>query len=428
MRIASRNPRDSFARRVADRLLRSRDMKHPVIAVALASLLSACGKDEPPKEAKNDDQKEKKDEKKDEKKVEKKDEKPEPAKKAEAPKIAIDPEIAKRAKDIAASCEIDEKAMRVSSCKGSEEYAVYDYAAKNEVAGVYESLAELALTEGAKDKKLFAAIVGTWNKLRDRDLQLKASTPAAAERVLALYALVPGSVERFGYAAPIAITAGKRTELLAALAKLEPASELRQASMNYLLDFGGVAALPDVQAAYKAAADEQRYGLVWSVGIAMYRSGVDDATRTTLCDWAKQVAADPATGERAFGGAIDSLGRCKGTYLDDGLAAIEARLTAGKPTSEIASGLHHMCWAEGMVGAKPNGSPAQCERALGLLVKATAKPDGLPADTVQTAIFSLGAVAKNAGLQAKAKPALAALSAHKDKAIAGAAKQALTGL
>ncbi|MCW5803675.1 MAG: hypothetical protein KIT31_14930 [Deltaproteobacteria bacterium] len=48
------------------------------------------------------------------------------------------------AKAIAESCEVDEASARISSCNGNEAYAIVDRAANQQVAGVYESLAELA--------------------------------------------------------------------------------------------------------------------------------------------------------------------------------------------------------------------------------------------------------------------------------------------
>jgi hypothetical protein len=418
---------DGFVRAAHGRSLAERaGMTKSIITLALGLSLVACGgkSDESSNKTSEPAKEEKKGEP--EKKAEKK-----PEKKPEPPKsipVTIDPEIAKLAKEIVANCEIDEKGISVSGCKGNEEYAIPQYASNKEATGVYESLAELALTEGAKDKKLFAGIVATWNLLGNREMQKKASTPAAAQRVITLFGLVPDHVDRFGYAAAIPLAAGMRTELVAALGKLKPDSKLREASLKYLLDFGGVEALPDVQAAYKeATGDGMRYAATWSVGIALYRPGASDEARTKMCDWVKSVAADTAAPARGFAGAVESLGRCKGTYIDDALAAIEARLAGGKLTDDLANALHHMCWAEGVVGGTPNGSPEQCERTFGILSKAVAAPD-VPANTMTSAIYSLAFVAKNAKLQAKAKPILTTLSTNKDKNIADAAKRGLQGM
>src|SRR5687768_14360676 len=96
--------------------------------------------------------------------------------------VGIDPEIQKKVQAIVTGCSIDEKEMRVSDCKNNEDRAVINYAAEKKISNAFESLAEIALTEGAKDKKVLAAVVGTWNTFKDPELQKQNSTPAAAER------------------------------------------------------------------------------------------------------------------------------------------------------------------------------------------------------------------------------------------------------
>jgi hypothetical protein len=356
---------------------------------------------------------------------------PKPAAKPEAPKpaassIAIDPEIAKRVNDIVTNCKVDEKTFYIADCKGDEEYAITNYAASKEVVGVYESLAEMALTTGAKDKKVFGAIVATWNVFNNRALQAKASTPAAAERVLKLYPLVPSSIDRFGYAAAIPLAAGKREELVAMLGKL-PDGPLKARSVLYMLDYGGVAALPDVQAIAKSTTDDAaRFNATWAVGVAL-RPSVTDADRTKMCDWVKEVASDPAANPRLAAGALDSLGRCSGPYIDAALTAIEARVAANKLTEPTANALHHMCWAEGMVGGTPNGTPEQCTRVMQILEKGVKDKD-IPADGARMGTMAIEFVSKNAGQVAKGKALLGQLSSSKNADVAKYAKESLARL
>src|SRR5262245_30837361 len=205
--------------------------------------------------------------------------------------VQIDPEVEKRIKDIVANCTVDETSLSVSSCKGDEQYAPLNYAADKKIGNFFESIGEIALTQGAKDKKIFGAVVSTWNTFRDVELQKKNSTAAAAERVIKLVALVPDDVYGFAYAAAVPLLAGQRDKLTAALAAKKPGSRLRAGMYAWYLNWGGAAALQDVQAFYsKATTDEERYQATWSVGIANHEgSSVPDADKTKMCDWAKSM-------------------------------------------------------------------------------------------------------------------------------------------
>jgi hypothetical protein len=339
--------------------------------------------------------------------------------------VTVDPEVLKRIKDIVANCTVDEASLSVSSCKGDQEYAPLNYAAEKKIGNFFESIGEIALTDGAKDKKIFAAVVSTWNTFSDQELQKKNSTPAAADRVIKLVDLVPDDVDRFGYAAAVALLAGQRERLTAALAKKKPGSRFRASMYNWYLDYGGVAALPDVQAFFaKATTDDERYSAAWSVGVANYGTRkVADADKAKMCDWAKSLLDD--THPRAFDGAAASLGRCKGPYIDADLTAVEARIAKGKITESLANALKDTCWRESMA---VNGTKDQCARALGILEKALGDKDA-PAGGVRQGLWAASVIGKYGDGQApKAKQILAKFTGNKDKTIADAAKNGLKDL
>jgi hypothetical protein len=345
--------------------------------------------------------------------------KPAPTPEPKASAVKVDPEIARLVKEIVAKCEIQPDTMYVS-CNGNEAYAVVEYAAKNKLSNTYESLAEIALTDGAKDPKVRAAVVGTWNTFRDRDLQKQNSTPAAADRVLALY---PQAInDSFAYAAGIPLIAGKRAELTAVLDKL-PLSTLKTRSIEYYLDWGGIAALPDVQHFYETATDDKvRASAARSVGFAfgglLSPHPIADADKTKLCDWAKSIATDAKTEttSKTLGAALDALGKCSGTYIDDALAVIQTRLAAAKLNETLADSLHHTCWAEGIVGGTPNGTKEQCAKAFGILEKALGDKT-IDKSALQSGIFTAEFLGKNSpDLKPKAVALVSRFASNKDVA------------
>jgi hypothetical protein len=289
----------------------------------------------------------------------------------------------------------------------------------------FESLAEIAVT--AKDPKVKAAVIGTWNTFSDRALEQGNATAAAASRVLALYPQVPGDADRFAYAAPIPLIAGQRAQLTAVLSKL-PASRLKDASIQWYLDAGGTAALPDVQAFYTGATtDGQRAAALWSVGIAVYNQ-VADADKAAMCDWTKAVAADPATTTSALASATSSLGRCKGAYIDGARAALAGRIAKEHVTETTANALQHMCWSEGVVGGAVNATPAQCAQTLAILDKAVSDKDAA-APAVRQALWVVEMIGKYGdGQREPAKALLTRFKNNADKAVADQAVSSLKAL
>lgn len=349
----------------------------------------------------------------------------EPAKPAST--VTVDPEIQRMVKDMVAKCTIDTTYMNVQ-CNNNEDGAIIDYAAQKKISNMFESLAEIALTDGAKDPKTFTAIVATWNTFRDPALEKQNATPAAAERVLKLYPTA-AKAGNWQYAAAIPLIAGKRAELTEIISKLPPEQEA--AAVQQYLMWGGAAALPDVQTIYKTATDDQvKSAATNGVGLAIggpFSDGTaSDADKATLCDWAKSVVTDASASEPAFAGAAESLDRCKGAYIDDVIAGVDARLAKGKLTFRLANNLYHTCWAEGLVGGTPNGTKDQCAKAFAVLAKGIDDKDA-PVDGRTTGLSSVGFLGENdPDLKPKAK-ALAGKYAS-DKQLGQSAKSALDDL
>jgi hypothetical protein len=355
---------------------------------------------------------------------------PEPA--TPASSVKIDPEIDKRVKAIVANCKVDPESNSISECKDGESEAIFKYANdnKDKATGLFESLAEIALTEGAKDPKVLVAVVETWPGFSDHAFEKKASTPAAGERVIKLYDKVNPSSYRWANAARVPLLAGKHADLAAALAKLgADRAELRHQAYSSFVQFGGMDALADLQAVYKSSKDEldQRAALR-SVGLAVHDNALADADKAKACDWVKGVAADASVSDSSLGGALDSLSRCGGAYIDAGLVAIEANIKAKHLSNTMSDALHHMCWAEGMIGGTNNGSKEQCAKAFALLERGLNDKDSPPASLSQ-GVFAVEMLGKNSpDLKPKAKALLTKLSSNKDKNVADAAKRGLGSL
>ena len=350
--------------------------------------------------------------------------------------IKVDPEIQKRVADIVTNCKVNVESWSVWECKGEEKDAIFKYIWDKKPDNAFESLTEIAVTEGAKDQKYLLAVVDTWPGFRDRDFTKKLSTPAAADRVLKLLPMLPPKADFNG--AFIPLVAGKRAELTAVLAKLPADSKAKSAAIRDYLDWGGMEAFPDVQAFYKnATTDDERRAATSSVGHAIggniaasmgIQKWVTDADKPALCDWVKGIALDPATPEAAYFGAGDSLSRCKGTYIDDALNAIDARLKAEKLTSTNANLLQHMCWGEGLVGGSLNGTPAQCERAFNLLA-ANVTDKTLEGERLRVPLYIIGSMAEDTpALKKKAIAVLSKFTGHKDKDISDTAKERIAEL
>lgn len=342
--------------------------------------------------------------------------------------VKIDPEIAKRVKAVVDNCTFDMDNKRFSDCKNNESDEIFQYALKNKSTTIFESMAEIALTDGAKDPKYLIAVSESWPQFSDRDIQKGASTPAASERVIKLFSVVNPGSERFSNAAAIPLLAGKRADLTAALIKLgDDRAELRRASFQQYLKFVGAEGLADLQAYYKSAkTDDDKIAAVGAVGYGI--KDVPDADKAKLCDWAKEVAADTSLTPFALRGALDSLSRCGGAYIDAALTDIEASIKDKKLNRHTSEMLYHMCWAEGVVGGTVNGTKEQCAKAYTILENGFNDKDAPPAE-MSGSLFAIEMLGKGeAGNMPKAKALLTKLSSNKDKNVADAAKGELKNL
>jgi hypothetical protein len=346
--------------------------------------------------------------------------------------VTVDPEIASRVKAIVANCKVDVDSNSINDCKAGEDSAIFKYASENmaKATGLFESLAEIASTDGAKDPKVLVAIVETWPGFSDHDFEKKASTPAAADRIIKLYDKVNPKSDRWGNAARVPLLAGKHAELAAALAKLgDDRAELRQDAYNSFLQFGGMYALADLQNIVKTGkTPADKDNALMAVGIAAHEGAMADADKTKACDWVKTVAADPALEDDALRGALDSLSRCGSAYIDAGLATIDANIKAKHLGPVTVDALHHMCWAEGVIGGSMNGSKEQCAKAFALL-ETGVNDKGQQGDSMTSASFTAEMLGKNSpDLKPKAKALIAKLSTNPDKGVADAAKRNLADL
>ena len=188
-------------------------------------------------------------------------------------------------------------------------------------------------------------------------------------------------------------------------------------------------ALADVQAVYKTSKDEaDKAAALQGVGIAVHTNTLADADKGKACDWVKEAAADASVADGSLGAALDSMSRCGSAYIDAGLAAIEANIKAKHLSETTEDALHHMCWAEGMIGGTNNGSKEQCVKAYALL-EAGMNDNDVPPAALSGGVFVVEMLGKNSpDVKPKAKALLKKLSSNKDKNVADAAKRSLESL
>ncbi|MFO0549725.1 MAG: hypothetical protein U0271_15135 [Polyangiaceae bacterium] len=356
---------------------------------------------------------------------------------AEPPKtIELDKETERLLRAIVAACKIGDDAS-IGDCPKGEAQELGKYAKEKQPKNFHLTLAELALTEGKKDTKLAAAAM---NSLSNYVVAggvdwLKANaTPEAATRVLQLIETAPDSYSfYFGSAVDVPLAAGKFAETTAALRKAA-SSSLRWSGFNAYLDYGGIAALPEVQTLAKDATlkPSERASLISGVGRAVYPGlfGSDpvlpDADKTTACDWAKTYLSD--ADPKLANAAADSMGRCRGAYVDAALEALGPRLEKEKVDTELVASVYHQCWAEGVVGGAVNGTPDQCKKTLDLVEKALGVKD-LETSTVRWAVMVVGWLGESqADNVKKAQSILGKYVGNKEKSVAEAAKEGLDKL
>ncbi len=373
-------------------------MNKRIIAIGLAGVFAACG-------GKKEEDKPK-GESTDKPKKEPTHKEPPVAEKAPdaEPAVAINPEVKQLIADLAANCTIDADNVRAESCKNGEDQKIFPYVQEKQPADYYVSVAEIALTDGAKDKNVLgAALVAIANAGwgTGKDWVAKNATPAAGQRFVSLVGVLTDA-QGFSLGqmvAAIPLMAGMEADLSAALKK-SPAKSLRNSVLNYYVMFGGTAVLPALDAIAKDTAEdvEARAAAVWAPGVALatpFNSGaasfaIADADKPQLCDMAKAYVADPTP--RVAGSAAATLGRCKGTYIDEALAALEKRAETEAVDEGLTGAIKNQCWAESSVDPV-NGTLEQCTRALAILEKIVSRTDLQPAQ-IQTSLWAISTVAK----------------------------------
>src|SRR6185369_4722121 len=96
------------------------------------------------------------------------------------------------------------------------------------------------------------------------------------------------------------------------------------------------------------------------------RASENSPEKTKICDFAKTMLTDPEP--RVANGALASMGRCAGAYIDAGLSSIEARAAKEPVSSGLVNATKDQCTRETF---NTNGSPEQCKKVMGLLEKMT---------------------------------------------------------
>jgi hypothetical protein len=357
---------------------------------------------------------------------------------APAPKpIERDAETERLVKAAAGNCKVNDVTEEVSDCKSGEYDAIGKYAQDKKPKNFHVTLAEMALTEGAKDPKIYRVAMnclGNFAESGGLEWLKTNATPEAAERTLKLIASAPKEFDSYFSQAPkLTLAAGKIDETTAAL-KAAASPRMRSSGFYYYLDFAGIAALPALQAIVKDTSykPSERAAAVGSVGAAVSPGifGTDvvlaAADKAKACDWAKELAND-ATLEVA-NAAADSLGDCRDAYIDAALAALEKRVGAEPPSNGLISSVFHQCWAHGVVGRPPNGSAEQCGKALDLIDKITQSATISPGD-LSWAVGVVGYIGEDAkDSRPKAREILGRFTHHKEKMVADNAKKSMDKL
>lgn len=347
---------------------------------------------------------------------------PSPSGPTEPRTFAMDPDVVKLVKAIATGCDVDEARASVRDCRAHEDETLGRYVEEKKPSNLYGTAARIALGDGAKNKKLFAAAVHAFHCVDpDRAVLERNATPGAVAEVTKLLPLVGDGMDAYFArgAAAVLLVGGKRAELTALLRGGTVQKRVARSMWTWYLAYGGADAIADLEETLKSDDKLARYNAASAPSAALATLGEPD--RTKVCAFAQRVIdMDDA---ETIGPAADALAACGGAYSDAALDALAKKTSGPTVPSGVIQGLHHQCWARGVVGGKINGTPAQCARAVDLLVRITAIKD-LDPTTLATALWTLGHTGKNGGEETfkKAKATLAKFLTHKDKGVQESAK------
>lgn len=345
------------------------------------------------------------------------------------PAFQPDPEIVKLVKAIAAGCALGDDGY-VRDCKAGEEEALLSHLRKNKPAKFFGTVADLALGEGKGDKRLFGVatyeigllptgIGDDWYKTNGTeetiDLVLKAVEGVEASR---LSRVGPG-------VAAVGLAGGHRAKLVKFLDARPEKDELRRTVVSYWIRFGGVDALADLEHFAASTDPSVKYNASWSIGVAIPGpfggAAIADDAKQTICEAGKKLLS--SADDKVFQGAAESMGRCKGAFIDAALDALEKRDGGATVPKNDTDRLYHLCWGEGVVGAAPNGTKEQCGRALGLL-ESIATREGANPEDVFLAVFAARTFARDVpDLAPKAQALRDKFKESKDKRTAEEAKK-----
>jgi hypothetical protein len=359
------------------------------------------------------------------------------------PPVAVNPDVKKLVDDVVANCKIEADSGSVSDCKNNELDAPFKFVSDKAPEDFYVSIAEIVVTDGAKDKNRYVAALAVANGAGSgtgKEWLQKNATPAAAKRYLKIVDAASDNVGSLigGIGAAIPIYAGMQKDLDAILAK-KPAGSLKTDLLDYYVTYGGTAALASLDAMLKTATDPgDRSAMVWAAGVALAQPwnsagatfSLADADKAKVCDWAKGYLEDAMP--RVADSAASSLGRCGGAYIDNALDALGKRSEKEKVDDGLTGALKDQCWAESSINPV-NGSIDQCKKDLGILEKMSARAD-LDTEGLRSTLWALSTVGKygcgkgygstvrNADCVKHAKDVISKFTSSKDKSIADGIK------
>lgn len=361
------------------------------------------------------------------------------APKVEAPQpkaIELDPEVQKLVKAAVEKCKVSDYDESVSDCPADEMEAIGKYAKEKKPKNFHLTLAEMALTDGAKDKKVYAVAVnalGNYVESGGRDWTKAAATPEVVERTLKI---LSGAPEKYGdyvnYAAKLGWAAGKFDETVAALKASK--AKVRRGGFSSILALGGIAGLPTAQALVKDTTlkPEERAGAVRAVNAAVDPGWFGEVPvmaepdKAKVCDWAKELINDETL--EVANAAADALSVCGSAYIDAALVGLAARVEKEPASNALIGSVFHQCWGQAVVGRKPNGNMEQCKKAIELVDKLS-KKDPLQASDANWINIVAGGIGKDCEeCKPKAKEILGRFKDHKEKYVADSAKKELEKL
>lgn len=355
---------------------------------------------------------------------------------APAPKaIELDPEVQKLVKAAAEKCKVSDYDERVENCDAEME-AIGKYAKEKKPKNFHLTLAETALTDGAKDKKVYAVALnalGNYVESGGREWLKAGATPEVVERTLKILTGAPQNFGDYLYgAAKLGWASGKFEETVAALKASK--AKVRRSAFSSIMGVGGIAGLPTVQALVKDTAlkPDERAGALRSVngavdpGIFGDNPVLPEADKTKACDWAKELINDET--KEIADAAADALSVCGSSYIDAALVGLATRVEKEPASNSLIGSVFHQCWGQAVVGRKPNGNMEQCKKAIELVDKLS-KKDPLQAGDANWINIVAGGIGRDCEeCKPKAKEILGRFKDHKEKYVADSAKKELDKL